>query len=78
MSAKAAKSIEYIFKNFFFFIQSVVHFDKKLQSPGTILLVCQRINQQKSDQNLIRYKNISFEYYLLLHFFYCKIICSGW
>ena len=64
MSAKAAKSIEYIFKNFFFFIQSVVHFDKKLQSPGAILLVCQRINQQKSDQNLIRYKNISFEYYL--------------
>ena len=62
----------------FFFIESIAHFDKNLQSPGTILSVCQRINQQKSDQKLIRYKNINFEYYLLLDFFYCKIIFAGW
>ena len=46
--------------NLFFFVIQVLHiFKLKLQSPGTIFLVCLGINQQKFAQKLNRYGNIN-------------------
>ena len=44
---------------YYFFYTSITHYlKKKIQSPGTIFLVCLGINQQKSAQKSIRYGNI--------------------
>ena len=47
-----------IFFLFFFIYKYYIFLKEKLQSPGTILLVCLGINQQKSSQKSNRYGNI--------------------
>ena len=48
----------YIYIYIYIFIQVLHIFKLKLQSPGTIFLVCLGINQQKSAQKSNRYGNI--------------------
>ena len=48
----------FIFIFYFFIYKYYTFLKEKLQSPGTIFLVCLGINQQKSAQKSNRYGNI--------------------